>query len=75
MWLLHFTCVAHFRLYLAKLTCNISVRDALSLCVAGCHFSGANIEVGQLAGEPGGAAKLDAACPRHIVDGVTLGEY
>ncbi len=44
------------------LTCNLMVRGALSLSIACCHLNGAGTEVGQLAGEAGGAAKLDKAC-------------
>lgn len=73
LWKYYSVCAADlFALYL---TCNISVSVALSLCIAGCHFSGVRIEVGQFAGEPGGAAKLDTACPRHIVDSVTRGKH
>lgn len=56
------------------LTCDVSVRDTFPRCIAGGHFSGVGVKVGQLAGEPRGVANLDWVGPRHAVDCVPRGK-
>ena len=57
-----------------RLTCDDCVGDALSLSVARRHFRGTGIEVRHLAGGQRGAATLDAASFRCIVDSVRGGK-